>query len=389
MPDISIVIGVFNENGNIKPLVNAISDAFEGVDWEIIYVDDASPDGTADTIIQLAQTNPRIRLIRRVGERGLASACVKGWLASTAPVLGVMDGDMQHDPRTLRKLYDMRAEQNLDLAVSSRFLDRAEDSGMRGRRAFMSDFGNSLARMVVKTPLTDPMSGLFVMTREWFDEAAPNLSPAGFKILLDLAASSPIPPKFDEVHAHLGTRGTGESKLDALVSAELIGLVVDKATSGLIPPRLALFLMVGGSGMVMHAGVLALSHKTFGVNFLAAQAVAMIMAMTSNYFLNNLFTFRDARREGMGLVWGLITFYLACSIGAVISLKSSDILYADFGMHWLIAGLGGAVLASLWNFVTSSVLTWRVGRKPARSYAKGRIKTADDKSSTHTKPAVA
>ncbi len=370
MPEISIVVGVFNEQGNIAPLVGKITDAFDGVDWEVIFVDDASPDGTADTIITLAQDNPRIRLIRRVGERGLASACVRGWLASTAPVLAVMDGDLQHDPKTLRRLFEMLQADNLDLAAASRFLKTEKDSGMRGRRAFMSDVGNALARLVVKTPLSDPMSGMFVMTRSWFDDTAPNLSPAGFKILLDLVASSPYRPKFKEVHATLGERGSGESKLDALVSAELVGLVMDKATRGLIPPRLALFLMVGGSGMVLHALILAMMHQGVGMNFLAAQAVAMILAMTSNYFLNNLFTFRDARRTGMGLVWGLLTFYFACSIGAVISLKSSDIMYADFGLHWLIAGLGGAVLASLWNFATSSVLTWRLGRKPARSYAK-------------------
>ncbi len=364
MPEISIVIGVYNEAPNIAPLLGQIAAAFEGVDWEVIYVDDASPDSTADVVRAIAQTDNRVRLLRRMGERGLASACVKGWLASTAPLLATMDGDLQHDPRNLRRLYDMMTDPQLDLAISSRFLDRTQDSGMRAHRALFSAVGNRLARMVARCPLTDPMSGLFVMRRAFFDAAAPSLSPAGFKILLDLVASSPRAPHFAEIHAPLGTRLEGESKLDSLVLAELLGLIADKLTGGIISPRLALFLMVGASGMAVHGAVLGALHRGAGVDFLKAQAVAVVLAMTSNYFLNNLLTFRDVRRTGMGLVTGLAAFYLACSIGAVISLQVSHSVYTDWQAHWLLAGLSGAVLASLWNYVASGLLAWRIGRKP-------------------------
>jgi dolichol-phosphate mannosyltransferase len=364
VPDLSIIIGVYNEAANIRPLLDKIETAFDGVNWEVIYVDDASPDGTADEVRTIAQTDHRVRLVRRMGERGLASACVKGWLVSTAPYMATMDGDLQHEPRQLRLLYDRILKGDLDLVNSSRFLDRSQDSGMRAHRAVFSAVGNRLAGLVARCPLTDPMSGLFVMTREFFQGAAPNLSPAGFKILLDLVASSPTRPRFVEYHAPLGTRLVGESKLDSLVLAELVGLIVDKATGGLISPRLALFLMVGFSGMGVHAVVLGTLYQGLGIAFLKAQAVAIVLAMTSNYFLNNLLTFRDVRRTGMGLVTGLAIFYLACSVGAVISVQAAGVLFQTVHAHWLVAGLGGAVLASLWNYVASSLLAWRLGRKP-------------------------
>lgn len=185
-PELSIVVPTFNESGNVVPFVKNIGRILKDRDWEIIFVDDDSPDGTYDVAKNLARTDTRIRCIRRVGRRGLSTAVIEGILSSSSKYVAVMDGDLQHDksllPDMLRELESDRA----DVVIASRYIADGNALGLDGRRRHAkSKLGNWLARQVLKVTITDPMSGFFMMPRVVFENSVRSLSGQGFKVLLD------------------------------------------------------------------------------------------------------------------------------------------------------------------------------------------------------------
>ena len=219
----------------------------------------------------------------------------------------------------------------------------------------MSATATRLARLVVTADLADPMSGYFMMTRPAFDGAVRRLSGQGFKILLDLFASTPTPFRFKELGFTFRPRAAGESKLDSLVVWEYVLLLIDKLIGRRVPARFMLFCLVGSIGVAVH--LLALRLALEFLEFSAAQSVATVVAMTSNFFANNLFTYRDRRLRGRRLFTGLMSFYLVCSVGAVANVGVATLAFErDYG--WWLAGLAGAALGAVWNYGVSSVLTW-------------------------------
>jgi dolichol-phosphate mannosyltransferase len=353
--ELTIVAPTYNERDNLEPLVQALSTHLDGIAWEVIFVDDDSPDGTADHVQELAQRLPRVRCLHRVGRRGLSSAAIEGILASTAPYVAVIDADLQHDPSLLPRMLAALRGGELDIVVGSRY---AEDGGVgewTQARARMSTAATRMARLVVTAELADPMSGYFMITRAAFDGAVHRLSGQGFKILLDLFASSPVPLRFKEIGFTFRARASGESKLDSLVIWEYVLLLINKVTGRQIPPRFMLFCLVGAVGVVVH--LVALRFALEFLSFSPAQAVATGIAMTSNFFMNNVFTYRDRRLRGWELLTGLLSFCLVCSLGAVANVGvASAIFERDY--DWWFAGLAGAALGAVWNYGASSVLTW-------------------------------
>jgi dolichol-phosphate mannosyltransferase len=195
------------------------------------------------------------------------------------------------------------------------------------------------------------MSGCFVMRREWYEAARPRLSALGFKILFDLAASSPRPVKFVELPTALRARTGGASKLDARVMVELAALFVEKALGGRVSARFLLFAGVGASGVAVNLGLLALGVRLAGEErYPLLQAGAVLGAMVWNFTLNNLLTFRTAPLWGWALARGFVGFCLACSAGA----------------PWPVAGFVGALSGGLWNFWAVRYTTWRAARLTAR-----------------------
>src|SRR5262245_27047814 len=198
-PELSIVVPTFNETKNVPLVVARLADALEGVRWEVIFVDDNSPDGTAATAREIAYGDARVRCLRRIGRRGLAGACIEGVLASSAPVVAVMDADLQHDEALLpRMLEGMR--QGVELAVGTRFAGGGSASGGFSRlRHGGSQLATKAAKRLLGVALSDPMTGYFMMRRELFEALAPRLSTHGFKVLLDIVASSVKPLKIVEL----------------------------------------------------------------------------------------------------------------------------------------------------------------------------------------------
>ena len=357
-PALSIIVPTLNERENIEPLLALIAAALPDTAWEVLFVDDDSRDRTPEHVRTLARHDPRVRCVQRIGRRGLATACMEGVLASASPYVAVMDADLQHDERLLPAMLERLKTEDLDIVIGSRYVAGGGLGEWDSARARMSDVAGRLSRLVVKADLRDPMSGFFMLTRPAFEAALRQLSGQGFKILLDIFASSPQPLRFEELPYQFRNRIHGESKLDTLVAWEYILLLLDKLIGHIVPVRFALFAMIGGLGLVIHLTVLGISYRELGADFTLAQGAATLVAMTSNFFLNNWFTYRDRRLKGWKLLRGLISFYVVCSVGALGNVGiASYVFHAD--QSWWVAGVVGALIGAVWNYATSSVFTWR------------------------------
>jgi len=354
--ELTVVIPTLNEAGNVEPLLERLGLALAGIEWEAIFVDDGSSDGTPELLTGIAQADRRVRMIRRIGRRGLSSAVVEGALASTSPVVAVIDADLQHDERILPDLY-RAVSSGHELAIGTRYAGSGSTGEWDESRRRISRFATALASPIMKTPLSDPMSGLFAVRRDVLLEAAPRLSNVGYKILLDLVASVQRPLALKEVGYTFGTRVAGESKLDEMVALEYVELLLDKTVGRFVPVKLVQFGAVGMVGVGVHLLLLDLALNALGLAFSWSQATAVIGAMTFNFALNNRFTYRDRQLKGLAWFGGLLSFYLVCSLGAVANVGIGSLVYEQFH-GWWVAGIAGAIVGSVWNYVASGWLTW-------------------------------
>jgi dolichol-phosphate mannosyltransferase len=356
-PELTIVIPTLNEQANIALLIDRLRDALHGIDWEVVFVDDDSKDGTIAAIREIAAHDHRVRGIRRIARRGLAGACLEGILSSSAPVVAVMDGDLQHDETRLSAMFEIMRGGEIDMVIASRYQqDGSAEGGLSRLRSSGSRLATRLAQLLVKTPIGDPMSGFFMLRRDIVEAVAPRLSRQGFKILLDIVASSPA-LRITEIPYVFGPRLRGQSKLDSTVVLEYAGLLVAKASGDVISTRFLAFGLVGSAGVVVHLAALhALLSR--GLPFVAAQTAAMFTAMAFNYSLNNAFTYRDLRRRGWHFVTGFGMFASLCSVGVVAGVGMSSLLYTS-SSRWWVAGLAAAAVGAAWNYVTNSAITWR------------------------------
>ena len=357
-PELTVVIPTLNERDNIEPLVDLLDAALDEVSWEAIFVDDDSADGTAERIREISRRDRRVRCLQRVGRRGLTTACIEGALAASAPYIAVMDADMQHDEKLLPRMLAILKSEPIDLVVGSRYIAGGGIGRWHGGRAKLSVFATHLSRIVCKAEIADPMSGFFMLRRKALEGALRRLSGQGFKILLDILASSPRPLRFKELPYVFRERQRGESKLDALATWEFVMLIADKLIGHIVPVRFALFAFVGGIGLVIHMSTLWFALTVAGAAFDPAQASAAVVAMTSNFFVNNLFTYRDRRLHGFALVRGLLTFYAICAFGTIANVGIAGYIFSTNEIWWL-AGLAGVIVGSVWNYAVSSVFTWK------------------------------
>lgn len=358
MVDVAIVVPTYNEIANIAELVRRLEAVLAGKAWEIVFVDDDSADGTASAARALAQQKPHVRCLQRIGRRGLSRAVVEGVLSTAAPIVAVMDADLQHDETILPQLLERVGDPEVDIAVGSRYVRGGQPAGLDAGRLRMSRFANRLAGVALDVSLTDPMSGYFVMRREAFDLALRRLSGEGFKILLDILASATRPLRVVEVPYTFRPRHSGESKLDTAVLWEYLILLLDKRIGRFVPARFVMFALVGASGVLVHVAVLWLLFRWQGVDFSVAQTAATFTAMTTNYAFNNLFTYRDRRHRGLGWLGGLLSFYAICGLGVAANVGVATALF-DRQEGWLVAAAAGALVGTVWNYVATSAITWR------------------------------
>src|SRR3977135_3892114 len=357
-PEVSGVVPPFNERDNVTALSRKLETALAGLAWEVIYVDDNSPDGTWDVVRALAGADSRVRCIRRIGRRGLAGACIEGLLASSAPCAAVIDADLQHDETQLPKMLALLQSGEADLVVGSRYIEGGSADSFNKQRAGASVLATEVAKRVLRVKIADPMSGFFMIRRDRFEQLAPQLSTQGFKILLDIVATARGGLRVKEIPYTFGSRLHGESKLDSMVALDFLGLVLAKLTGDVVSLRFLLFAMVGSLGLLVHLLALFVALEVFNVPFPEAQACGALMAMTSNFLLNNFLTYRDQRLKGLGILRGLLLFYLVCSVGLIANVGVAFSVYDQEPIWWL-AGAAGALAGVVWNYAMSGLFVWR------------------------------
>jgi dolichol-phosphate mannosyltransferase len=364
--ELAVVLPTYNERGNVGAMVERLDAALAGIGWEAIFVDDDSSDGTADALREMAGADRRIRVIQRIGRRGLASAAIEGMCATAAPVVAVMDADQQHDPALLPAMLAAIRAGDAQVAVASRFAEGASTAAWNNPgREKASALANALARKVTGVALTDPMSGYFMLGSELLRRDAHRLSGIGFKLLLDILATADTPLRVKEFPLAFAARAGGESKLDRTVMFEFLVGLYDRWLGRVVPTRYALFGTIGAAGVVVHMTVLSAFLAVFGgrfedqiATFEVGQTLAALVAMTFNFALNNALTYADQRLRGAGpLLKGWLRFALTCAVGLVANVGVAAVLVSE-GMHAYPAALAGILLASVWNYALSSRFVW-------------------------------
>ena len=350
-------------------LLERLAAVLGGVSYEVIFVDDDSPDGTADAIRELGETNQRVRVLQRIGRRGLASACLEGMLSTSARYMAVMDADLQHDESILPTMLGEIRTGKYDLVVGSRNIAGGSMGEFARERVALSNLGLAISKLVSGHNLTDPMSGYFLITREFLESVMHRSTGVGFKILLDLVASSPRPVRFTEIAYGFRTREHGESKLDLNVGIEYLYLVADKLVGSWLPIRFVLYCLVGIAGLVLHLAVLWLLYRKLGYSFETSLVFAIGLALVANFAANNILTYRERRRKGWRLITGFLFYAATCSVGNLSNYALAQVLVKR-GIYWPIAGIAGLAVGSVWNFAASEIVTWRadlIKRRTARS----------------------
>ena len=317
-------------------LVERLEQALAGIAWEVVFVDDDSPDGTGDVVRDLVRSDPRVRVIERIGRRGLSSASVEGVLSSAAPYFAVMDADLQHDDAVLPEMLRRLKAENLDIVVGSRYVDGERTDGLRPQAPGDQPVRGRRRRLVLHADAHRPDERLL---RD--DARRPSTRRCAASRSRASRSSSTSSPRRRVRSASPRCRSsstpasTARASSTAMAAWEFGMLVLDKLIGRYVPVRFVVFAFVGGTGLVVHLSSLYLLTG-IGIGFAAAQTIAVFAAMTWNFFLNNLITYRDRRLRGLALLRGLVTFYAICAVGAVANIGVAEFVF-DNRRH-LVAG---------------------------------------------------
>jgi dolichol-phosphate mannosyltransferase len=357
--ELSVIIPTFKERDNVTELLRRLDSALGGISWEAIFVDDDSPDGTADFVKSVARRDSRVRCLKRVGRRGLAGACIEGILSSSAPYVAVIDADLQHDERILPRMLEKLQRGDGDLVAATRYVEGGSAASFGTGRGTISRVATRLTTRLLGSRLSDPMSGFFMMRRDRFDEIAGKLTPAGFKILLDIATTAGPSLAIVEEPYHFGTREQGESKFDVTVGLEFLGLLISKVTGDFIDPRFIFFAIVGSSGLVVNVAVVEIVLLLTSISFSVAQSIGTLAALTSNFLLNNALTYRDKRLRGWAMLRGFVGFSVIGAVGAVTNIGLASWLFTAENERSWVASAAGAIMGALWNYAMSTLFIWR------------------------------
>lgn len=357
--ELSVIVPTFNERGNVAPLVARLEATLKGVGWEVLFVDDDSPDGTAREVKSIAARDPRVRCLRRVNRRGLAGACIEGILSSSAPYVAVIDADLQHDETLLPRMLDSLKSGRSDLVVATRFGAGGSTESLSPTRERGSRLARRLAWILGGVALSDPMSGFFAIRRDRFEPLAASLSPDGFKILLDIVMRARGALRVAEEPYAFGSRVYGESKLDARVVLEYLGLLVSRVSRDAVTTRFVALALVGVVSLGVHLAALRVG-LALGLAFLQAYALGAVVALGANFVVTNLFlTHSDRRLRGFAVIPGLLLFGVTCAFGLVAGIGTAAWLYSFWPVWWL-AGAVGAVVGAVCSHATSPRFGWHV-----------------------------
>jgi dolichol-phosphate mannosyltransferase len=341
---LSVVICTLDEHEAIGGVLTELGEHLQGIQHEIIVVDDSIDERTAAVVNAYAKEAPQVRLIHRHHASGLSSAAITGWDAARGRFLAIMDGDGQHDPALMKALLRKLDDPTIDVAVASRYLEDSR-SGLNGVRHRLSRAGIWLTDSMLGVPLADPLSGCFAMTREWYQEVRHQLSGLGFKILIDVIASAQRRPRTAQIPTLLRARAGGESKLDARVVVDLLTLLVEKRTRGSITAK----AMMNGLAVLSTLCVQLLSLMLLlmlACPLWAALFLSVGCGLAGRWGLTYLLTsrslrphtLRDFRRQ-----WS--AFYLSRWSDLLLNACVAIALCTVLRFAWPLAVLAGVLLA--------------------------------------------
>lgn len=361
-PELTVVVPTHNERDNVRPLYEHLKTALRGIAWEAIFVDDESSDGTSQLLLSLAKDDARVRIVERIHRSGLATAIIEGMMASSSPYIAVIDCDLQHDEKLLPKmLAELRADTTLDVAIGSRHVEGGGIVEWSEWRQFVSKVGKSIVNWILPPGVHDPMSGFFMVRRDFLRQHVGHLTGRGFKILVDLLHVARKTCRFKEIPYQFRPRTSGESKLSARAVGDLFVQIVDHLIGRVVPIEFLLFVVVGLVGLLVHSVVLYTCYRLMEMPFVYSQISSALTTMAFNYYLNNVITFRGREWKGRGILIGLLIFYAFCSFGLIVSVSVALLLF-DFTHSWLLSGIIGALFGGVWNYSTNNSLNWRGAR---------------------------
>lgn len=358
---LSLVLPTYNEKENLPELLGKLKTVLSSIPHEVIIVDDDSPDGTWKAAQEIAASDDHVRVIRRVGRRGLSSAVIEGFLSAKGGVLAVADADGQHDLSLVPKLYDA-VKSGAGLAIGSRYTEGGSVGQWDERRHFLSKIATGLAIRLCRVRVTDPMSGFFALNRKTFEEILPRLNPRGFKILLDVLVHAPSSLTVKEVPFTFGVRTHGESKLSRRVQIEFLEYLYDAAFGRVIPLTLIEYCVVGLLGVIVNLAAYFATESLLGeISFGTLSSIPLLAGIEAaiffNFLLNNAWTFSYAKLRGWKAVTGFIKYNIVCAFGALANIAVTSFLYA-YGMSPIASLAIGAFLGMIWNYTIGRLFTW-------------------------------
>jgi dolichol-phosphate mannosyltransferase len=364
--EVSLIIPTYNERDNIGSLIQQVYAVLKntGRAFEIIVVDDDSPDGTWQVVQEMRRGYPELHVLRRMHERGLARAVLRGWQEAQGEILAVMDGDLQHPPETLALLIDALEKQGGDIAVASRHVRGGGVSEWHMLRRGIS-WGATLAAswMLPGTLATvrDPMSGYFAIRRSVIEDCT--LKPEGYKILLEVLGRGSYRAVVEVPYVFIERR-QGRSKLGLRQYREFVTHLLCLAWETRELQRFVKYCLVGATGVIMNMGALAVLTGA-GMAYFHAGILAVETSIGTNFLLNEFWSFADYARRHRGVIPRLLrflTFNLFCAGGAALSLITLWFFTEYVGCHYLLSNLLGISLATAWNYGMNANLTWESAR---------------------------
>ncbi len=358
---ISIIIPTFNEVKNISSLINGVVNYLNNIKYEIIVVDDDSPDGTASEVNKLMKKNQNIHLISRVGRSGLSSAIKEGLIFGKGEYLVVLDGDGQHEANCVLNLINKIKETNSDIVIASRFLDSSLIQGLSDQRSLGSKVANTAARISLSSNyhhLTDYLSGCFCIKRKNLELLIRKIEINGFKFLYELLALSKGKLIVREIPLIFRERNHGKSKLDLAIVWDFLISILHNISYRILPRRAISFGIVGISGVFVQLLITVLLTNLFLLDFKSALPFSVVCAATSNFMINNQLTFRSSRLRNLALLKGLLKFLLVASLPVIANVGIATAFYQYISSDTLIAQLAGIAIVYAWNYLASSLFVW-------------------------------
>ena len=358
---LSIIIPTFNEVKNIIPLIESLISIVNDFRYEIIVIDDDSPDGTSEVVNRYANKNDNVKLITRIDRSGLSSAIKEGLIFARGDYLLVLDGDGQHDPACIKNILNEILEDQTDLVIASRFLKSSKLKGLSGKRSFGSRIANNTARISLNKNyinLTDYLSGCFCIKKRSAKNLLKKIEINGFKFLFELLSVSKGRLLVKEVPLLFKKRVYGKSKLDIAIIWDFLISILHNFSFRILPRRAISFGLVGLSGVCVQFLIVTFLTKIFFIEFYKALPFAVIGAASSNFLINNLLTFRFNKLKNLSLLFGYLKYLLVASLPIIANIGITTTFYNYVARDTFIAQLAGIVIVYAWNYLASSSFIW-------------------------------